>query len=115
MKQKKGVVVVLNEIDIFLENLYKLDEEENERLSVRYIVNTFNTLLNKGNYSLCNQIFIAVDIDKLSSFAIIGFLSISRAARTHLASRADFLNRCRYRLENIRGKVITDKLLRDMG
>lgn len=80
----------------FLQRLYKVDAKLSSRHAVNVIIDHVDDLLNESEFEECAALLDDVEVDKLSNSAIVTFLGITLAAKSHSrlkSSRDKFFSR----------------------
>lgn len=90
----KGVV------EVFLEHMQALSERNMLDAALDYVFDTMDRWFDKGSFELSNRVLRAVDPSRTHEDLLIGLLTISHTARSHLTARADLLARAREVLEH---------------
>lgn len=78
------------EVEAFLERLYGWSDSIERELD--FILATFDDLFCEGSFSRVNQILKSIEVDKLDTSILIGFLSFSCCARDELEFYDSFVS-----------------------
>ena len=92
--------------------IYEADKKEPE-VKIDIIYDNIDELLCNNKFGLVDLLLETVDLNKLSTDALIGILSITSSASNKLPHRAFFFNRVK-NLLNSKGEDV-DALLRGLG
>ena len=82
----------------WLEELYAIVKEGGRRDGGDLIYDRMDTLLGDSQFEQADAVLSAVDLDRLDAFTMVGFLTITGAARDLLPSRSVLYRQIRERL-----------------
>ena len=95
----------------FCDTVYLLSDADKVRQAIDVIFQTINKILNRCNFQLCDRILGEIDVQRLSSPLMVGFLSITLASKEFLVARPNFYARVHEKLTSERGLEATNRLL----
>lgn len=99
-----------HEIDVFLDSAYLVSKTSVDR-ALDIIFNTIDDLLLDDKFDICNQILESVWVDVFDLDLLLGFLTITFAAKSHLKCRERFFERVYDKCLLEEGKKHTEELL----
>lgn len=82
----------------WLDNVYVFVAQGNVDDAVDIIFDRLDDALCEGDFRACDSVLRATDLSRLDTHAIVGFLSITLAAREQLHERSRFVTRAERRL-----------------
>jgi hypothetical protein len=100
-----------SDVPIFLEMVYSLSAQGKTRAAMDIVFRRINYLLNAGDFRACDDILAQVEVDRLSSTVLVGFLSITLSASRVLVARPLFFSRVRAKVLTQKGPAATATLL----
>jgi hypothetical protein len=95
----------------FCEKVYVLSDVGEIRQGIDVIFQTINKVLNRCSFQLCDKILGEVNVQRLSSPLMVGFLSITLASKEFLVARPNFYARVHEKLVEERGLEAANRLL----
>lgn len=72
-----------------------LESKGREELGLDLIYDTFDELLQRRQFALCNSVLLSADALKLGTVYLVAVLTATRPAKTFLPDRADFFQACK--------------------
>jgi len=98
----------------FLQEVYELEKVNDVHVALDLVFNKIDALFTEGKFKEVDDILDAIDLSRLSTSLMRGFLTITWAGKKHLNNRVKFLASVRKAMIKIRGEEITDKILKEM-
>jgi hypothetical protein len=95
----------------FLETVYSLDDQGKTRHALDVVFRRMNRILGRGRFGFCDDILRQVDVNKLTSTLLVGFLSVTLSASAFLTARPGFFSKVRAKILAEKGPDQTARLL----
>lgn len=85
----------------WLQQLYDLVETEQREEASSFILQRLEPWFQRGNFQAGDALLDAVDVERLDTYAILGFLAFTHTAADQLSRRAAFLKRAEQRIATL--------------
>lgn len=100
-----------DQIPVFLETVYSLSSQGKIRIAMDIVFRKINSLLNVSDFRSCDEILMQVEVDRLPSTLLVGFLSITLSQSPFLVKRPLFFAKVRAKILAEKGPLGTATLL----